>query len=124
MVAGARRNRSEKLREHQYREGCARSLGAKGVEWDRENNVEHKWEQVKWVVVESARKVCGSLRVEGKNPKCVWWDDEVKAAVRRKEAAWREVLTASDEESREICMKAYIVEKKMAKRCTYSIKKK
>ena len=33
----------------------------------------------------------------GKNPKNVWWNNEVKAAVRRKEAAWKEVLGANDE---------------------------
>ena len=37
------------------------------------------------------RKVCGSVRVEGKNQKSVWWNNEVKPAVRRKEAAWKEV---------------------------------
>ena len=36
----------------------------------------------------------------GKNPKSVWWNNEVKAAVRRKEAAWK-VLAASDEEAKE-----------------------
>ena len=50
------------------------------------------WEQGK-----RARKVCGSVRVGRNNPKSVWWIDEVKAAVRRKEAAWKEVLAASDE---------------------------
>ena len=58
---GARRIRSEKLREHQYREEYARSLGEKRVGWDGENNVEHMWEQVKWVIVENAREVCGSV---------------------------------------------------------------
>ena len=48
-------------------------------------------------MVESARKVCGSLRVRRKNPKSVWWNHEIKAAVRRKEAAWKWVLAASDE---------------------------
>ena len=33
-------------REHQYREGYARSLEREGVEWD-DDNVEHMWEQVK-----------------------------------------------------------------------------
>ena len=37
----------------------------------------------------------------GEEPKSVWWNDEVKAAVRRKEAAWKEVLAASDEEAKE-----------------------
>ena len=46
-------------------------------------------------MVESAREVCGSLRVGGENPKCVWWNDEVKAAVRRKEG-----FAASDEEAK------------------------
>ena len=63
------------------------------VEWDLENNVEHMWEQMKWSMVESARVVCGSVVVEGENPKSVWWNDLVKAAVKRKE-----VLGASYEE--------------------------
>ena len=30
----------------------------KGVEWDRNNNVEHMWEQVKPSMIEIAREVC------------------------------------------------------------------
>ena len=41
MVVGARRIRTEKLKEHQYREGYARSPEGKGVEWDGDNNFEH-----------------------------------------------------------------------------------
>ena len=47
MVVGARKVRSEKLREHHYREEYVRSSEGKGVEWDRDNNVEHMWGQVK-----------------------------------------------------------------------------
>ena len=102
MVVGARRIRFKKLREHHYREGYARSLEGKVVEWDKDNNVEHMWEQVKQAIVESAREVCGSVRIGGKNPKSVWWnDDEIKAVIRRKKAAWREVLVVSDEEAKE-----------------------
>ena len=43
MVVGYRRIRSEKLREHQYREGYPRPLGGKRVEWDGDDNVEHIW---------------------------------------------------------------------------------
>ena len=43
------------------------------------------WEQVKWAMVESAREVCGAVRVGGGNPKSVWLNDQVKAAVKRKE---------------------------------------
>ena len=81
MLVGARRIRSEKLRENQYREGYVRSLEGKELEWDGDNNVEHMWEQVKresW----------------GKNPKTVWWNDDKKTAVRIKEAAWKGVLAA------------------------------
>ena len=60
------------------------------------------WEQVKRAMVESAREVCGSVRVGGKNPKSLWWNDEIKAAVRRKETAWEGVLAASDEEKRKM----------------------
>ena len=44
VVGAARRNRSEKLREHPYREGYCRSLDGKGVERVGENDVEHMWE--------------------------------------------------------------------------------
>ena len=46
------------------------------------------------------QEVCGSVRVGGKNPERVWWNYEVKAVVRRKEAAWKEVLAASNEEEK------------------------
>ena len=91
IVDGVSRIRSEKLREHQYRE-YARSLEKKRLELDGESNVKHMWEQVKWAMVESAREVCGSVRVGGRNPKVLWRNDEVKAAVKRKEDSWKEVL--------------------------------
>ena len=80
------------MREHQYREGYARSLEGKGVEWD----VKHMWEQVKRAMEEIAKEQCGLVRVRGKNPNRVWQNDEVKAAFRRKE-----VLAASGEEAGE-----------------------
>ena len=91
VVVGAVRIGSEKLKEHQCREGYARSLEGKGVEWDGNNNIEHMWEQVKRAMVESAIEQCGSVRVGGKNRKSVWWNDELKTAVRRKEAALKRV---------------------------------
>ena len=42
-------------------------------------------------MVDSARKVCGSARVGGVNPKSVWWNDQIKAVAKRKEAPWKEV---------------------------------
>ena len=68
VVVGARRIRSEKLRENQHRKGYVRSVEGKGVEWEGENNVEPMWEQVKRAVVEIAREVCGSVRGGGKEP--------------------------------------------------------
>ena len=58
-------------------------------------------------MMENAREVCGSVRVRGKNPKSVWLNDEIKAAARRKEVAWKGLLAASDEETKERCMEAY-----------------
>ena len=34
----------------------------------------------------------------------MWWKDEIKTTVRRKEAAWKEVLAARSEEAEERCM--------------------
>ena len=61
---------------------------------------------VKRAMVESAREVCGSVRMGGNNPKSMRCNDKVKAATRRKE-----VLAASDE-SKERCMEAYREKKK------------
>ena len=77
------------------------------------------WEQVKRAMVESAREVCGSVKVGGKNPKSVWWNNEVKYAGRRKETALKEVLASNNEEVKERCMGAYRDEKRKVKRCIY-----
>ena len=66
---GARRIRSEKLREHQYGVGYVWSLERKRVEWDRERNVEHKWEQVKHTMI--ARGTWPIEREVGKNLECM-----------------------------------------------------
>ena len=55
--------------------------------------------KVKRAMVEGAREVCGSVRVGGGNPKSVWWNNQEKAVVKIKEAAWKRVLAASDEET-------------------------
>ena len=44
--------------------------------------------------------------------------------VRRKEAAWKEVLATSDEEVKERCMVAYREENRKVKRCIYQSQKK
>ena len=85
----ARKIRSKKLGEHQYRKGYARPVENEGVEWDGESNIEYMWEQVKQALVDSAREVSGSVRVGGKNPKTVQWNNKVKAVIERKEAAGR-----------------------------------
>ena len=61
-MVGTRRIRSEKLREHQYRKGYARSPEGKGVEWDKDNNVDHAWEQVKPAMVECDVNVNGNRK--------------------------------------------------------------
>ena len=83
IVDEARRSRSEKLR-YIYREGYAKSPEGKRVKWDGENNVEHMWEQVKRAIVESAREVCGSVRVGGRNPKNVRWNNQVKMRLKKR----------------------------------------
>ena len=71
------------------------------------NNVTHIWDQVKWAMVESAREVYGSMRIGGGNPKTVQWKNQVKAVVKRKEDAWKEVLGTRDEDQRERCLEVY-----------------
>ena len=51
------------------------------------------------------------MRVGAANPKSVWWNDEVKTMVYRKEDAWNEVLGGRDEGAREKCLEVYKEEK-------------
>ena len=39
---------------------------------------------MKRALVKSEKGLCGSVRMDGKNPKTVWWNDEVKAVAERK----------------------------------------
>ena len=41
----------------------------------------------------------------------MWWSDQVKAAGKRKEDAWKEVLGAREEDAREMFLEAYKEEK-------------
>ena len=54
----------------------------------------------------------------------MWWNNEVQATFKRKEAAWKEVLAASNEEAKERCMEACREEKRKVERCIYQSKKK
>ena len=45
----------------------------------------------------------------------MWWIDEVRAKVRRKESTWKEMLAAKDERSKERYMETYKEEKKRLK---------
>ena len=81
------------------------------------NNVEHMWEQMKQAMVEKSEELCGSVKVECGNPKSVWWNNQVKSSVKRKE-----VLGTRDEDARERCLEAYKEEKRKVKRCIYQSK--
>ena len=74
-------------------------------------------------MIESAREVCGSVRLGGENTKIVWWNDQIKAAVKRKEAARKEMLGARDGDAKERRLEVYKEEKKKFKRCIYQSKK-
>ena len=70
-------------------------------------------------MVESAREVCGSMRAGRKKPKSVWWNDEVKAAIKRKEGAWKKILGGRDEDARERCQSL----QRRKEKCIYQSKK-
>ena len=53
-------------------------------------------EQGKQAVVDNKRDVCGLMRMWGKNLTSMWQNEEVKAVVEIKEAAWQEVMGARD----------------------------
>ena len=57
------------------------------------------------------------MRVGRKNPKSVGWNDKIKVVVRRKDTAWKEMLAASDGETKERCREPYREERRKVKRC-------
>ena len=59
--------------------------------------------------------MCGSVRIGGKNLKSVWWNDEIKAAVRR---CWKLAMRRLKKD-----VWKYI-EKRKVRRCIYQSKKK
>ena len=69
-------------------------------------------------MVESSREIFGSVKMGVKNPKSVWWNNEVKDTVRRKE-----LLAACSEEAKERYMEPYREEKRKFS-CIYQSKKK
>ena len=71
------------------------------------------WEYVQQGVVESTKEVGGSVRVANENPSSEWWNGEVKAALERKEATWKDMLGLKDEIVKE---KNYIEFDKVEKR--------
>ena len=70
-------------------------------------------------MVGSVREVCGSVIVGEKSPKKMWWSNDIKATVRRKDAAWKKVLATIDEKAKERRMEECIEEKIKVKRCIY-----
>ena len=60
----------------------------------------------------------------GEKPQSVGWNNEIKAAVRRKETAWKGVLATNDEETKERGMEAYREDTRKDKKCIIQSKKK
>ena len=77
---------------------------------------------MKRAMVKSAREMRSLVRVGGLNPKSVWWDDQVKVAIKRKEGAWKEVLGAREKDARERRLEAFKEEKRKVKRCIHQSK--
>ena len=74
-------------------------------------------------MVESTRKLFGSGRVGGQPKGIVCCSEKVKSVIKRKEAAYKVMLGAEDEHTKEKCMEAYREEKRKVKRCIYQSKK-
>ena len=71
-------------------------------------------------MVKRAKEVC-LIASRGGNLKSVWWNDQIKAAVKRKVAAWKEVLGEMNN-SKERYLEVYREEESMVKRCIYQSK--
>ena len=54
-------------------------LDRKKIEWNRENNVEHMWEQVKRAMVVSTREMCDSMRVGREGSRSVFLEGSGKS---------------------------------------------
>ena len=56
------------------------------------------------------------------NPKSVWWNGQVKAAVKGMKVTWKDVLGARDEDAKERCLEVHNIGKRKVKRCVHQSK--
>ena len=80
-------------------------------------------EQGKRAIVESTREMCGSVGVGEGSPKNVWWNNEVKAAVKRKETAWRKCCEPEAKMQKKDVWEFTKKKRERLKRCIYQRKK-
>ena len=61
-----------------------------------------KYEWLKQTVVDITGEVCDSVKVRRKKPKEQWSNQDIKAAIERKEVKWKNVVGARDETVKDV----------------------
>lgn len=56
-------------------------------------DIEHKWNHLKNVMLNAARKVCGIKRILKNKKQTSWWTKEIKQQIKQKKLAWRNYLS-------------------------------
>ena len=72
---------------------------------------------------DSAREVCGSVKVRGKNPKNLWWNDMIKASVERRRLHRRRYMELQMRLQKADVWRFRKKRREKLKRCIYQSKK-
>ena len=83
------RLKNEEIRES-YQNQMSRAIRNR-VE-DNTNDIDGQWRELKGIILETARSVCGVSRQSEYKKQTAWWNSEVIEQVRIKKQKWREYL--------------------------------
>ena len=110
------RIRSERLKNEEYKREYKQAIENKSGRVHGELDVEIMWEQVKSIIVESAREVCGTARPGCKRKGSEWYNSAVGEIIEKKTEAYIRKEQEQNAEKRVRLKEEYDIAKKVAKR--------
>lgn len=69
---------------------------------DSELSAKELWNHFKDIVIDTAKKVCGTFKTNKDKKQTAWWTDEIKKQVKIKKKSWKQYLATKTEENYKI----------------------
>lgn len=72
-----------------------------GPDRTENNSIEEKWKLFKNTVIQAAKDICGTSKVNKNKKQTAWWTDEIKQQVKDKKKKWQQYLSNKNERNYE-----------------------